>query len=165
MVARALETSKVEPKRLTLEITEGVAMAAPAAKALHTLNEMGVRLSLDDFGTGYSSLLYLMRLPVNEIKIDRSFVSGLASDPDSAAIVRSAVGLGHNLGLRVVAEGLQDRQAEAVLLESGCDAAQGFLVGRPLEEPEITALLLQQSGQPSRQHSQHASEEKLTESI
>ena len=114
-----------------------------------------MRLSLDDFGTGYSSLLYLMRLPVNEIKIDRSFISGLASDPDSAAIVRSAVGLGHNLGLRVVAEGLQDRQAEAVLVESGCDAAQGFLVGRPLEEPEITALLLQQSS--------HTSEEKLTE--
>ena len=128
---------------------------AAAAKALHRLHEIGVRLSLDDFGTGYSSLLYLMRLPVNEIKIDRSFISGLASDPDSAAIVRSAVGLGHNLGLRVVAEGLQDRQAEAVLVESGCDAAQGFLVGRPLEEPEITALLLQQSS--------HTSEEKLTE--
>ncbi len=102
MVARALGTFKVEPQRLTLEITEGVAMAAAAAKALHRLNEMGVRLALDDFGTGYSSLLYLMRLPVNEIKIDRSFVSALASDPDSGAIVRSAVGLGHNLGLRVV---------------------------------------------------------------
>src|SRR5260370_4666683 len=129
MVAQALAASKVEPRRLTLEITEGVAMAAAAAKALHTLNEMGVRLSLDDFGTGYSSLLYLMRLPVHEIKIDRSFVSGLGTEPDSGAIVRSAVGLGHNLGLRVVAEGLQDRMAEAVLIEAGCDAAQGFLVG------------------------------------
>ena len=146
MVARALGTFKVEPQRLTLEITEGVAMAAAAAKALHRLNEMGVRLALDDFGTGYSSLLYLMRLPVNEIKIDRSFVSALATDPDSGAIVRSAVGLGHNLGLRVVAEGLQDRAAEAVLVESGCDAAQGFLVGRPVPEREITALLLAHSG-------------------
>jgi diguanylate cyclase (GGDEF)-like protein/PAS domain S-box-containing protein len=146
MVARALGTFKVEPQRLTLEITEGVAMAAAAAKALHRLNEMGVRLALDDFGTGYSSLLYLMRLPVNEIKIDRSFVSALATDPDSGAIVRSAVGLGHNLGLRVVAEGLQDRAAEAVLVESGCDAAQGFLVGRPVPEKEITALLLAHSG-------------------
>jgi diguanylate cyclase (GGDEF)-like protein/PAS domain S-box-containing protein len=146
MVARALGTFKVEPQRLTLEITEGVAMAAAAAKALHRLNEMGVRLALDDFGTGYSSLLYLMRLPVNEIKIDRSFVSALASDPDSGAIVRSAVGLGHNLGLRVVAEGLQDRAAEAVLVEAGCDAAQGFLVGRPAPEDEITALLLAHSG-------------------
>jgi diguanylate cyclase (GGDEF)-like protein/PAS domain S-box-containing protein len=146
MVARALAHFKVEPHRLTLEITEGVAMAAAAAKALHRLNEMGVRLALDDFGTGYSSLLYLMRLPVNEIKIDRSFVSALASDPDSGAIVRSAVGLGHNLGLRVVAEGLQDRMAEAVLVEAGCDAAQGFLVGRPVAEREMTALLLAHSG-------------------
>src|SRR5256884_344579 len=118
MVARALGNFKVEPSRLTLEITEGVAMAAAAAKALHRLHEIGVRLALDDFGTGYSSLLYLMRLPVNEIKIDRSFVSALASDTDSAAIVRSAVGLGHNLGLRVVAEGLQDRMAGAVLVEA-----------------------------------------------
>src|SRR4030081_1269886 len=142
MVARALGTFKVEPQRLTLEITEGVAMAAAAAKALHRLNEMGVRLALDDFGTGYSSLLYLMRLPVNEIKIDRSFVSALASDPDSGAIVRSAVGLGHNLGLRVVAEGLQDRAAEAILVEAGGEAAQGFLVGRPMDEPELPARLL-----------------------
>jgi len=141
MVARALGSVKVDPNRLTLEITEGVAMAAAAAKALHRLHEIGVRLSLDDFGTGYSSLLYLMRLPVNEIKIDRSFVAAVASDPDSVAIIRSAVGLGHNLGLRVVAEGLQDRVAEAVLIEAGCDAAQGFLVGRPAAEHEITALL------------------------
>jgi EAL domain-containing protein (putative c-di-GMP-specific phosphodiesterase class I) len=154
MVARALGNFKVEPSRLTLEITEGVAMTAAAAKALHRLHEIGVRLALDDFGTGYSSLLYLMRLPVNEIKIDRSFV---ASDPDSGAIVRSAVGLGHNLGLRVVAEGLQDRMAEAILVEAGCDAAQGFLVGRPVEEAEITPLLAQ--------HATVHKEEKLTESI
>jgi EAL domain-containing protein (putative c-di-GMP-specific phosphodiesterase class I) len=131
-------------------------MAAAAAKALRRLHEIGVRLALDDFGTGYSSLLYLMRLPVNEIKIDRSFVAALASDPDSGAIVRSAIGLGHNLGLRVVAEGLQDRMAEAVLVEAGCDAAQGFLVGRPAEESEITALLMPQSG---------IEKEKLTESL
>jgi len=146
MVSRALESSSVEPHRLTLEITEGVAMAAAAGKALARLSEMGIRLSLDDFGTGYSSLLYLMRLPVNEIKIDRSFVTGLATDPDSGAIVRSAVGLGHNLGLRVVAEGLQDRAAEAILLESGCDAAQGFLIGRPDDESEATQLLMENAG-------------------
>jgi diguanylate cyclase (GGDEF)-like protein/PAS domain S-box-containing protein len=146
MVARTLETSKVEPHRLTLEITEGIAMAAAAGKALARLSEMGIRLALDDFGTGYSSLLYLMRLPVNEIKIDRSFVSGLATDPDSGAIVRSAVGLGHNLGLRVVAEGLQDRAAEEILLEAGCDAAQGFLIGRPMDESEATMLLMEHAG-------------------
>ena len=146
MVGRALETSGVEPHRLTLEITEGVAMAAAAGKALARLSEMGIKLSLDDFGTGYSSLLYLMRLPVNEIKIDRSFVSGLATDPDSGAIVRSAVGLGHNLGLHVVAEGLQDRAAEAILLEAGCDAAQGYLIGRPADESEATQLLMERAG-------------------
>jgi diguanylate cyclase (GGDEF)-like protein/PAS domain S-box-containing protein len=146
MVAQALDATKVDPRRLTLEITEGVAMAAAAAKALHTLNEMGVRLSLDDFGTGYSSLLYLMRLPVHEIKIDRSFVAGLGTDSDSGAIVRSAVGLGHNLGLRVVAEGLQDRLAEAVLIEAGCDAAQGFLFGRPVTDAEMTTQLMTNPG-------------------
>ena len=146
MVSRALESSNVEPHRLTLEITEGVAMAAAAGKALARLSEMGIRLSLDDFGTGYSSLLYLMRLPVNEIKIDRSFVTGLATDPDSGAIVRSAVGLGHNLGLRVVAEGLQDRAAEAILIEAGCDAAQGFLIGKPVDEGEATQLLMPRDG-------------------
>ena len=167
MVARALGDFKVEPSRLTLEITEGVAMAAAAAKALRRLHEIGVRIALDDFGTGYSSLLYLMRLPLNEIKIDRSFVSALASDPDSGAIVRSAVGLGHNLGLRVVAEGLQDRMAEAVLVEAGCDAAQGFLVGRPVEEPEITARLRRQSGlaEPARDGEAAPQQEKLTESM
>src|SRR5438552_13657490 len=97
-----------------------------------------------------------MRLPVKEIKIDRSFVAALATDPDSGAIVRSADALGHNLGLRVVAEGLQDRIAEAVLVEAGCDAAQGFLVGRLANEAEITALLMQQA---------ELAKEELTESI
>jgi EAL domain-containing protein (putative c-di-GMP-specific phosphodiesterase class I) len=87
-----------------------------------------------------------MRLPVNEIKIDHSFVSGLASDPDSAAIVRSAVGLGHNLRLRVVADGLEDRGAEAILIEAACDGAQGVLIGRPAPEPEISATLMAQLG-------------------
>jgi EAL domain-containing protein (putative c-di-GMP-specific phosphodiesterase class I) len=87
-----------------------------------------------------------MRLPVHEIKIDRSFVSGLGTEPDSGAIVRSAVGLGHNLGLRVVAEGLQDRMAEAVLIEAGCDAAQGFLFGRPVTEADMTAQLMTNPG-------------------
>src|SRR5260370_8067478 len=132
MVAQAVAANKVDPSRLTLEITEGVAMAAAAAKALHTLNEMGVRLSLDDFGTGYSSLLYLMRLPVHEIKIDRSFVAGLGTDSDSGAIVRSAVGLGHNLGLRGVAEGFQDRRADALPPDHSHPLPQGIPFAPPL---------------------------------
>jgi EAL domain-containing protein (putative c-di-GMP-specific phosphodiesterase class I) len=163
MVAQALASSKVDPRRLTLEITEGVAMAAAAAKVLHTLNEMGVRLSLDDFGTGYSSLLYLMRLPLHEIKIDRSFVAGLGTDSDSGAIVRSAVGLGHNLGLRVVAEGLQDRLAEAVLTEAGCDAAQGFLFGRPVPEAEMTGQLMINPGSKGPAIEPASREEKASE--
>ncbi len=140
-VGRALSTSRVEPRRLTLEISESAVTSAPAANAMERLAEMGVRLALDDFGTGYSSLIYLKRLPVHEIKVDRSFVKTLPGDPDSAAIVRAAVGLGHSLGLRVIAEGVEDRDAEAMLVEAGVDAAQGFCIGHPLPEDEITALL------------------------
>ncbi|HEV2216054.1 MAG TPA: PAS domain S-box protein [Candidatus Dormibacteraeota bacterium] len=140
-VTRALATSNVEARRLTLEVSEGAAMSAPAAKALERLAELGVRLSLDDFGTGYSSLIYLKRLPVHEIKVDRSFVKTLPGDPDATAIVRAAVGLGHSLGLRVIAEGVEDRDAEAMLIEAGVDAAQGFFICRPAPEAEVTALL------------------------
>jgi EAL domain-containing protein (putative c-di-GMP-specific phosphodiesterase class I) len=140
-VARSLTTTKAEPGRLTLEISESLAMSSAAAKAMHRLAEIGVRLSLDDFGTGYSSLVYLKRLPVHEIKIDRSFVKTLPADPDAAAIVRSAIGLGHNLGMRVIAEGVEAPDAEAMLAEAGCDAVQGFLVGRPEPEAATTALL------------------------
>ena len=140
-VTRALATSRVEPRRLTLEVSEGAAMSAPAAKALERLAEMGLRLSLDDFGTGYSSLVYLKRLPIHEIKIDRSFVKTLPGDPDAAAIVRAAVGLGHSLGLRVIAEGVEDRDAEGMLIEAGVDAAQGYFIGRPAPEDEMTSLL------------------------
>jgi diguanylate cyclase (GGDEF)-like protein/PAS domain S-box-containing protein len=139
--SRALAASKAEPSRLTLEISETVAMSAATGKAMQRLAEIGVRLSLDDFGTGYSSLVYLKRLPIHEIKVDKSFVKTLPSDPDAAAIVRSAIGLGHNLGLRVIAEGVEEADAEAMLLESGCDAIQGYLVGRPVPEAEMTALL------------------------
>ncbi|HYM66198.1 MAG TPA: EAL domain-containing protein [Patescibacteria group bacterium] len=141
MVSKSLAKYKVDPRRVTLEISESDAMAAAAAKALVRLHEIGVRLCLDDFGTGYSSLLYLTHLPVDEIKIDKSFILALASDHDSQAIVRSAIGLGHNLELTVVAEGLQDRSAEAILVEAGCDVVQGFLLGRPMPEDEITEML------------------------
>jgi EAL domain-containing protein (putative c-di-GMP-specific phosphodiesterase class I) len=140
-VGRALGTSKADPNRLTLEISESVATSAAAGKAMARLAEMGVRLSLDDFGTGYSSLIYLKRLPVHEIKIDRSFVKPLPADPDASAIVRTAIGVGHNLGLRVIAEGVEDRDAEAMLTEAGCDALQGFLIGKPVPEQEMTELL------------------------
>jgi EAL domain-containing protein (putative c-di-GMP-specific phosphodiesterase class I) len=92
---------------------------------------MGVRVSIDDFGTGYSSLSYLKQLPVDELKIDRSFVGSMTVDENQAVIVRSIIDLGHNLGLRVVAEGLEDEATLAQLAALGCDLAQGYYLGRP----------------------------------
>jgi diguanylate cyclase (GGDEF)-like protein/PAS domain S-box-containing protein len=140
-VGRALAASRADPKRLTLEISESVVMSPGAGKAMQRLAETGVRLSLDDFGTGYASLVYLKHLPVHEIKIDRSFIKMLPSDPDATAIVRSAIGLGHNLGLRVIGEGIEDAETETMLIEAGCDAVQGFLICRPAPEEEMTAFL------------------------
>jgi EAL domain-containing protein (putative c-di-GMP-specific phosphodiesterase class I) len=129
------------PDRLTLELTEG-ALAEPAAPdVLRRLHHMGERLSIDDFGTGYSSLAALQRLPVDEIKIDRSFVTSLAAASDDAVIVRSSVDLAHNLGLTVVAEGVEDHLAEDLLLGYGCDRAQGYLFSPPRPAQELTAWL------------------------
>jgi EAL domain-containing protein (putative c-di-GMP-specific phosphodiesterase class I) len=98
---------------------------------------MGVRLALDDFGTGYSSLAYLKRLPVDELKIDRSFVLGLAGSASDGEIVRSTVGLGHNLGLSIVAEGVEDESSLAFLRDVGCDIAQGFFIAKPMPAESI----------------------------
>src|SRR5258708_11508834 len=102
---------------------------------------MGVRLSLDDFGTGYSSLVFLKRLPVHELKIDRSFIKQLPGDPDALAIVRTAIGVGHNLGLRVIAEGVEEPEGEAVLVEARCRGVSGYLPGRPLPAGQRHTLL------------------------
>jgi EAL domain-containing protein (putative c-di-GMP-specific phosphodiesterase class I) len=93
---------------------------------------LGVNLSIDDFGTGYSSLSHLARMPVHEVKIDRSFVQGLESDPEFAPIVRSAIDMGHGLGLKVVAEGIETEAAAARLRDFGCDIGQGFLYAKPM---------------------------------
>jgi diguanylate cyclase (GGDEF)-like protein/PAS domain S-box-containing protein len=129
--------------QLTLELTEGGLIEAAAPEMLGRLHDMGERLSIDDFGTGYSSLAYLQRLPVDEIKIDRSFVTGLAEVHDDATIVRSTIDLAHSLGLKVVAEGVEDQAVLKALIEYGCDAAQGFLFGRPVAAAEITKRLAQ----------------------
>jgi EAL domain-containing protein (putative c-di-GMP-specific phosphodiesterase class I) len=108
-----------------------------ALTVLQALDSMGVSLSIDDFGTGYSSMSYLKTLPVKELKIDRSFVMGMANDPDSAVIVRSAVDLGHNLGMTVVAEGVQDDAARSDLADMGCDLVQGHEICRPIPAREL----------------------------
>jgi diguanylate cyclase (GGDEF)-like protein len=143
MVQKALADSGVEPRWLTLELTE-TAIMTDAAKALVTLSEladMGVRLAMDDFGTGYSSLAYLKRLPVDEIKIDRSFVMDMAKDANDAVIVRSTIDLAHNMGLRVVAEGIETEEIWNMLTKLGCDQGQGFLMGRPVPPIDLERWL------------------------
>jgi diguanylate cyclase (GGDEF)-like protein/PAS domain S-box-containing protein len=130
-VAELLGTWQVAPEKLSLEITERSMLATEADETLRRLHEIGVRISVDDFGTGYSSLTYLKRLPVQEIKIDKSFVIDMAENRDGAAIVRSTIDLGHNLGLKVVAEGVEDEKTVELLREYGCDFIQGFHISRP----------------------------------
>ncbi len=108
-----------------------------AVDVLTQLREMGVRLSVDDYGTGYSSMAYLKNLPVNELKIDREFVAGLIGEHHDAVIVRSAIALSHDLGLSIVAEGVEDPATLAALEELGVDVAQGFHLGRPMAEDRI----------------------------
>jgi diguanylate cyclase (GGDEF)-like protein/PAS domain S-box-containing protein len=130
-VEQLLRTWQVSPEKLSLEITEGTIIANEAEDTLARLHRIGVQISVDDFGTGYSTLAYLKRLPVREIKIDKSFVIDMATNRDGAAIVRSTIDLGHSLGLTVVAEGVEDEPTAALLREYGCDFLQGFHISRP----------------------------------
>ncbi len=127
------------PAMQCLEITESAIMDDPqrALQTLERLSEMGFRLSIDDFGTGYSSLAYLKRLPVNELKIDRSFVMAMERDMDDAKIVRSTIELAHNLGLSVVAEGVETGKAWKLLEALGCDEGQGYFIGRPVPAAQL----------------------------
>jgi EAL domain-containing protein (putative c-di-GMP-specific phosphodiesterase class I) len=142
-VSRLLRRHDVPPARLTLEVTESSVMADPARATalLHELRGLGVRLSVDDFGTGYSSLSYLQRLPVDEVKIDRSFVTGLDDRGGNAAIVRAIVDLGRHLGLEVVAEGVEDQQTWDQLEEMGCHLVQGWHLARPMPPAALVPWL------------------------
>ncbi|BFG80422.1 bifunctional diguanylate cyclase/phosphodiesterase [Paraburkholderia terrae] len=133
-VRDTLARHALEPRCLTLEITESTAMRDVEASLviLLQLHDMGVRIAIDDFGTGYSSLLYLKRLPATELKIDRGFVRDLARDTEDAAIVSAVVALGKTLKLRIVAEGVETTAQQAFLTRLGCDTLQGFLLGRPM---------------------------------
>jgi EAL domain-containing protein (putative c-di-GMP-specific phosphodiesterase class I) len=142
-IARALSESGVDPSKLVLEITETSVMsdAEYAMRVLNRLSSMGVTLAIDDFGTGYSSLSYLKRLPVNEVKIDKSFVLNMHDDENDAVIVRSIIDLGRNLGLRIVAEGVETKSAWDALRAIGCDIAQGYFVSRPLPAEQFKTWL------------------------
>ncbi len=142
-VERLLDQQGIEPRRLELEITESVLLTDPtrAGGVLGRLDAMGVRLAIDDFGVGYSSLAYLKRLPVGAIKIDRSFVTNMGRDENDAVIVRSTIDLGRTLGLRVVAEGVEDERAWSELVRLHCDQAQGYFLSRPLPPEALAAWL------------------------
>jgi EAL domain-containing protein (putative c-di-GMP-specific phosphodiesterase class I) len=142
-VAELLAEYDVTPGLLCLEITESGFMEDPghAQKVLDRLAELGVKLSIDDYGTGYSSLSYIMKLPVQELKIDRSFISRMATDEEISTIVRSTIDLGHNLGLQVVAEGVEDLEVWNMLRTLGCDDAQGYFMSRPLDSRALATWI------------------------
>jgi predicted signal transduction protein with EAL and GGDEF domain len=143
-VQATLEDSGLEPGCLELEVTENLTMqdAVRAAKVLHDLNDLGVSLSLDDFGTGYSSLSYLHRLPMRTLKIDRSFIFELENRRESRGIVQTIIALGHNLGMKVIAEGVENEEQLNILKSLRCDLAQGYLFSRPVDAENAAAMLL-----------------------
>ena len=128
---------------IALEITESAILDDPehAIDNLERLHALGCRLAIDDYGTGYSSLAYLRRLPVHELKIDKSFVMGMARDASDAVIVRSTIDLAHNMGLTVVAEGVEDDATLERLRALGCDMVQGYLLSRPLAATDMVAWM------------------------
>ena len=142
-VADALKAARIDPSSLVIEVTEDTIVhdAARAAAILERIDALGIDISIDDFGTGYSSLAYLQRLPVREVKVDRSFVTNMSTDHHNTAIVRSTVTLAHDLGMRVVAEGIETEPTHQMLDAMGCDLAQGFLFGRPIPAAAIAELM------------------------
>jgi len=145
VVGEALDRAGIPPEWLAFEITESMLMAEPnrVLRTLAELRDLGVQLAIDDFGVGYSSLAYLQRLPAYAVKIDQSFVGRMTRDRGSAEIVKLITNLGHALGMKVVAEGIEDQATYDACAAAGCDSAQGFFVGRPMVATAIPAWLAQ----------------------
>lgn len=148
-IDRALRTWGVDGSNLSIEITESAMITNQTAanEILRELKSYGLRLSVDDFGTGYSSMYYLANLPLDELKIDQSFVRGMLEAPNNAKIVRSLIDLAHNLELSVVAEGVESEEIMAALAHLGCDQAQGYHIGAAMPATELAARLKQQAAQ------------------
>ena len=142
-VAEVLHNTGLDPANLELEVTESAVMDNPdaALALLERLRALGIRLAIDDFGTGYSSLARLKRLPVHKLKLDQSFVSGLPHDQDDVAITRAVIALGHSMGLKVLAEGIEQLEQVELLQQLGCDHAQGYYFGRPQPAEQLTRHL------------------------
>jgi EAL domain-containing protein (putative c-di-GMP-specific phosphodiesterase class I) len=142
-IEAALAEAGLAPRCLEIELTESLIMkdVDQAVRILKDLKRLGVTLSIDDFGTGYSSLAYLKRFPLDILKIDRSFVADVNTDPDDAAIVSSIISLAHNLRLKVIAEGVETGEQLAYLRQQGCDQMQGYYFSRPVAFDRIAALM------------------------
>jgi EAL domain-containing protein (putative c-di-GMP-specific phosphodiesterase class I) len=142
-IGSSLEMWRVPGRALMVEITESVLMDQPqqVIDLLTALGQIGVRASIDDYGTGFSSLAYLKRLPARELKIDRAFISDMTTNAQSEAIVRSTIDLAHDLGLAVVAEGIEDQATWDRLRTLGCDLAQGFFIARPMPAEALRSWL------------------------
>ncbi|WP_404358378.1 EAL domain-containing protein [Methylotuvimicrobium sp. KM1] len=153
IVKRALETTGLEPQWLELELTENIFLmdADKVIRTMHEISAEGIGFALDDFGTGYSSLSYLQRLPVDRIKIDKSFVANLTSNPSDAAIVRAVVGMAHSLGLKVIAEGVETEGQLGFLRGINCEEIQGYLFSRPLPPDDFALLLREGRSIPPKQ--------------
>src|SRR5205807_7758082 len=151
-IERMLDEHHLASDALQLEVTESMLMSDPdrALATVVRLRELGIRVAVDDFGTGYSSLANLKRLPINELKIDRSFISPLLNDQSDLIIVRSTINLGHDLGLTVIAEGVEDELTLKRLELLGCDLAQGYHVSRPLAA-DAFGDWIGRAGEPARE--------------
>jgi EAL domain-containing protein (putative c-di-GMP-specific phosphodiesterase class I) len=142
-VSAALEAAHIDPGRLEVEITESMVMT-DAERSIEILREMTARriiVSIDDFGTGYSSLSYLKRFPIHNLKIDRAFITDLPHDIDDAAITQAVIAMAHRLGLRVIAEGVEQSEQLLFLAANDCDEVQGYLVAKPMPAHELEALI------------------------
>jgi EAL domain-containing protein (putative c-di-GMP-specific phosphodiesterase class I) len=144
----ALTQSGVDARRIGVELTESLLIdPQQMGDVLQEISVLGVQLALDDFGTGFSSLSYLRRFPIDILKIDQSFVSNADTDEDDAEMVKTIIGMAHNLRMKLVAEGVETARQAELLTEQGCEVAQGYHFSRPLTVTDFEALLRRQSGQ------------------
>ena len=149
VVAQAVQQSGLPPSRIVVELTESMLMdnIQASLERMHALKQLGVTMAIDDFGTGYSSLSYLKKFPLDELKIDRSFVMDLPGTHADVAIVQAVINLGHSLGMSVIAEGVETAAQLACIATLGCNNYQGFLFSKPLPLDQFVALLVQERRQ------------------